>query len=292
MTYAASFRGFGSELVVPASQEASARAEIASIIQQNDAAMAKYRKAMADYKAAVQARDRALKEAVLQDTAFAIAMGKHAAEAARINQQNQNTKLAFNQAYATWESKKRAYDLVLAQRNAIAANQTARNDAVARQVNLPQGYNGGCITQAQKDAWALSCQQQMKKASAVRGLGYMGLGAANPTECYWKDLPLCVAMPPLPALPNQPIAPALPQVPPPPQPKAAIKIPALPAEPKAPALKAVPTIVVRSDSPINRPLSPQDSDPKSFAVAGLLALVIVGGGAAYYFTHRKKKAAA
>lgn len=280
MSYAIMGFGLGTDLVVTRAGEAAARAEVQKIVAANEAKQAKYAKAMADYNQAVAARAKVQKLIDADQAMYKNATLRAAADASAIQQSNQSAQMAYERAHTDWQTKNNAYQGVMATRAAMVAGQAAANAAVINVAGAPAGYPG-CLTKAEKDAYAKSCASQKQRAGQVRGLGL-----ADPVECYWQNLPLCQTLPAIPpspgAEPTKPKAHALPKAPPPP---ATRKLPAVPLKPTPPVLETPPNVIVK-DGPA------PDQGPRSLAVAGLLALVIVGGGAAYYFTRPKKKAAA
>lgn len=283
-----SYTGFGADLVVTSAMRGQADAKVSAIMRANAAEMKRYDDEVKKYNEAKAAREKVMLKAANDQKVYADALARYKAEAARVDTVNRGMGSSYSQAYSQWKAASDRYAGVLAERTRLLNQQKSASDFVLKKVTPPPGY-AGCVTQAEHDAYVAKCKATPNVT--VKGIGQVlfGLGGDS-AECFWAQLPVCVALPALPAQPGpEPQKPKFLTPPTPPREPAVPKIPALPKLPKKPKLQEVPKVVVRDDAPPTVALEPQ---PKSFAVAGLLALVIVGGGAAYYFTHKKKKAAA
>lgn len=288
--------GFGTDLIVSSADQATAQKKIDAIVRDNaakkkayDKALAAYQKAVADSVAIV-----AMNAKLTQD--FKNASLSYASQAGAVQGSNSSNAQSYNAGLADWQSRKNQYDYILKQRTDILAQQKAASDEVLKSVTPPSGYQG-CLTAAQRSSYAEACNASKVVVRGTDGLGALGaitrtlfgLGGGTAPECIWQSLPVCANLPALPPDPGSP--PTKPKEQPlPPKPVAPTlkKVPAVPPKPLLPVLRDVPHLVVRPDAP---PLPPEAPAPRSFAVAGLLALVVVGGGAAYYFSTRKKKVA-
>ncbi len=281
--------GLGTDLIVAPKDQASALERVASILASNKKKQAKYDADLKAYNTAVAQR-AAVQKLIDADTlAYKSAAQSYGSAASSIQQRNQTALMAYDRMYAEWQTKKKAYDSVVTTRAQMVAADKKQSDSIVSQVGAPPGYTG-CITPAQRDAYAAACKAAQRTQASVRGLG-IGLGASleSTANCGWQSLPLCRALPALPASPGSaPQKPVAQPMPKPPVAPAARTMPKLPGRPLMPVLTSVPNVIVKPDAPVPAEIQ----GPRSLAVAGLLALVIVGGGAAYYLTRPKKKAAA
>lgn len=182
--------------------------------------------------------------------------------------------------------RRRSYNIQMASYNSQVAAIRESNVAKARAVDkafglsLPQSfYNGdACITAAQRDAYARSCQ-----SNTVKGLG------AVDSSCGMRQLPVC-------SFPVPPVAPVKPPY------------PAAPVEPKAPAAPVTPpsggsgngggtSAPPSTSTPVTVPTSTppavtsDDSKGAGMVRNGIIVAVVLGGGYLVYRTIKKPKAA-
>jgi hypothetical protein len=249
-----------------------------------------YQVAVARYNLAVAARQATIDTIAREASVYNAQMAAYDAAVAQIKARDKQNMAGFSQAYSAWQQRKNAYDAAVANRTQILNAQKQQSDAALAHVTPPAGYSG-CLTQADHDAYVRRCSQSanvtVKGVGRALGEALFGLSGGDSAECLWSNLPVCVALPALPPEPGYPpVAPGNTQLPPPPKKPPVRKVPPMPVKPVPPPLTITP-----STPPMMA--SKPEPQPKSFAVAGLLAAVIVaGGGVAYFHFKKKKKAAA
>lgn len=260
----------------------------------------------AAYDSALQAYNSAHAQWVLDkqgyDRAYAAWQTQTAATQAAYNRAlyDFQTDLARWQAESSAYTNQRAASENQARTNAMTYG-ISQNGVLAQfpSIVIPAGY-AGCVTQAQRDAWAKTCQFQSVK----------GLGGPAPTgpECGLALLPVCaqpIPMPaPLRARPAPPVEPPAPLAPAPigpepmpppvpaPPPPAVVPVTTQPTPPPPSVLNPTYTDSLVPTTGAGTPVKKPSTASAGLLSNGLLLVVLAGGGYALYRTFKKPKKAA
>lgn len=288
-----SVSSLGADLVVSQADAARAQKEIEAIERANAAAREKYSKDHATYLRKVAERNAIIQANAAAAQVYAATLAKYQAYVRGVEAENAASAAIYDTKLRSWQT---AYDKyktsTIARAAAIAAlNKTTADVLKKYGVSAPAGYTG-CLSAADKARYIELCRQQSAEVT-VRGLGAIPVAAGVPV-CAYAELPECGNIPSLAPDPGaKPTRPTLKNIPGAPGTAAPRSVPAEPKPPVPPKMQQVPTLVVAPSRPeFSEPdLPPMTTaeEPKSYAVAGLLALVAVGGGAAYWYVKHKKK---
>jgi hypothetical protein len=286
----------GTDLVVPVSEEAGARARAKKIADANARLKKDYETAQKVYENAKRKRAALIEKIASEKIAYETALARYQSAARGQGTSNSMLNAQYQAELARWQD---AYNKEYAYGQAVAAQSSAysqQSAAVQRKwgVSLPAGYRG-CLDPSERARYVALCQAQSTSVT-VKGLG-IAVTTSEP-GCAYAELPVCSSLgqkPP--SAGSKPSAPTLGTMPTPPPPPPARVVPPEPVPPRPPVYQEVPRIVVKrmeAAPPIRRDPVPMPAPPekKSYAVAGLLMLAAVVGGGAYYLSKKKKGQAA